>query len=109
MEKVGSKTQVLNAEAVRRKIKRMALEIAEQNLGEGKLVLAGIAGNGATVADLLAKALIEITGEEPKRLTIELDKTAPSDVHFHPPVDFTDTVLVIADDVANTGRTSTLR
>lgn len=104
MEKVLGKTQILDGQAVQRKIKRMALEIAEQNLNEGRLVLAGIAGNGTVVADLLAKELTAVTGTEPQRLTVELNKAAPTDVSFHPKTDFGNAILIIADDVANTGR-----
>ena len=57
METVQTKNCILNKLAIAQKMKRMALEVAEQNLDEGELIIAGINGNGEIVARNLTKEL----------------------------------------------------
>ncbi len=105
MNQLQTKTQILNADAVQRKIKRMALEIAEQNTAESYLLIAGIVGNGVVVAKQLAKELKNAGLQQVEIATIHLDKTAPAAVFIEPVPDLQNKVIIIADDVANTGRT----
>ena len=44
---------ILEKQAVGRKLRRIALEVAEQNAGERELIIAGIEGNGEVVAQNL--------------------------------------------------------
>ena len=46
----SQKNCILSAETIKRKLKRMALEIAEQNAEETELIIAGINGNGEVLA-----------------------------------------------------------
>ena len=105
MESVETKTLVLNKDAVGRKIRRMALEVAEQNTGEPELVIAGIVGNGVVVAQCIAKELKKNAAVNTQIVTIALDKKDPLDVTISPAIDLQDKVIVIVDDVANTGKT----
>lgn len=105
MNELETKTQILAADAVQRKIKRMALEIAEQNSGEPYLVIAGIVGNGVTVANQIAKELKNISSIQLDVVTIQLDKTAPFEVSIEPAIDLINKLIIITDDVANTGKT----
>ena len=57
MGSAQTRTAILDEGAVQRKIKRMALEVAEQNAGEKEIVIAGINGNGVTVANSIADEL----------------------------------------------------
>lgn len=105
MNSVESKSAILNRNAVKRKIKRMALEIAEQNAGEKDLVIAGIIGNGVVVAKSIAAELQKIVDSHVTIATIELNKKAPLEVSITPDITLQDKVIIMADDVANTGRT----
>ena len=105
MESVETKTFVLDKDAVGRKIRRMALEVAEQNTGEKELIIAGIVGNGIVVAQCIAAELKKITQMITQIVSIELDKKDPIKATISPATDVQDKVIIIADDVANTGKT----
>lgn len=105
METVKNRKRVLEKESIRRKIKRMALEVAEQNSEEKELVIAGIAGNGEVVAKCLVNELKKLVAISIVETTIHLDKRHPGEVNFQPPVSLDDKVIIVVDDVANTGKT----
>src|SRR5688500_10415860 len=105
MEKVQTKNSVLDSESIRRKLKRMALQVAEQNIDEQELIIAGIAGNGEIVARNLVKELQNLTSIKTIVITIQLNKKHPMEVSFSQPLDFENKVVIIVDDVANTGKT----
>jgi pyrimidine operon attenuation protein / uracil phosphoribosyltransferase len=105
MNAVQTRTAILDEESVKRKIKRMALEVAEQNTSEKEVILAGIVGNGETVAHSIAKELENIASFSVRVITIQLNKRELSDVALQPSVDMKDKTIIIVDDVANTGKT----
>lgn len=105
METVQTKNCVLDSEAVSRKLKRMAYEVAERNSDEKELVIAGIAGNGEIVAHNLVKELQQIADFTISEVRIQLNKKDPIAVAFQPDTDLENRVFILVDDVANTGRT----
>ncbi|MGZ5190560.1 MAG: phosphoribosyltransferase family protein [Flavisolibacter sp.] len=105
MERIDTKISVLDKERINRKLRRMALEVAEQNIEEKQLVIAGIEGNGEIVAKCLAGDLKELAGMQTDSITIKLNKKNPMEVTFDRTIDFNDKVIIIVDDVANTGKT----
>ncbi|MBD0288013.1 MAG: phosphoribosyltransferase [Flavisolibacter sp.] len=96
---------ILTAEAAQRKLHRMALEIIEQNAAEDSFIIAGIIGNGEVVAKSLMKAIQNITHASLLYLTIHLDKKNPLDASISPEAEINEQVVLIVDDVANSGRT----
>lgn len=105
MQSVQTRTAILDEDAVKRKIKRMALQVAEQNAGEQELIIAGIVGNGEMVAKNVAEEIKKLNNIKVDVIKIELNKREPAEVTLHPRVELHDKIIVIADDVANTGRT----
>lgn len=105
MQISGTKTCVLEKGSITRKLRRMALEVAEQNIDETELIIAGISGNGEVVAGCLIKELQALTSLKTAAIKIELNKKDPLDVSFDRKIDFTNKVIIIVDDVANTGKT----
>lgn len=105
MRSEETKSYILDKETVKRKIRRMALQVAEQNSGESALLLAGITGNGVVVAKSIATELKKILPLQVDVVTIELNKKDPMHVSVQPAIDIQDKVIIIADDVANTGKT----
>lgn len=105
MNEVQTKTQILNKESVARKIARMALEVAEQNIGEEILIIAGITGNGEIVAQCIAKQLRKITTQTIEVVSISINKKEPDEVSISPGIPLNGKVVLLVDDVANTGRT----
>ena len=105
MNSAETQTAILDELSIQRKIKRMALEIAEQNAGESAMVLAGITGNGQTVAKCVGAELQKLGAFQIQYVSVELDKRNPNDVSLQPAVDLNNKVIILTDDVANTGRT----
>ena len=105
MHSVQTRTTILDEDGIRRKMARMALEVAEQNEGEKRIILAGIIGNGVTVAKCIAEELKKVNSLSVDVISIELNKKDPSEVTLNPQVDIDNQIIVIADDVANTGKT----
>ena len=105
METVETKNCVLDSDAIGRKLKRMALEVAERNSDEKEIVIAGIAGNGTVVAKNLVRELVKIASFHITEVSIQLNKKDPQQVMFNPSIDINNKVFIIVDDVANTGKT----
>jgi pyrimidine operon attenuation protein/uracil phosphoribosyltransferase len=105
---VGEKSLILDGAEVRQKIKRMAFEIYEHNFKEKSVVLAGIVGQGYTLAKLLTKQLQSIAPFEVKLVKVNIDKTAPQQSEIALDCDLKDIKkknIILIDDVLNTGRT----
>ncbi len=100
--------KILNEKQIAQKIKRLAIEILENNYSAKEIVLAGINNNGKHFAKLLHDQLLEI-GKVPVTLTsIKLNPADPlSDpITIDWPVKkLRKRPIIVVDDVANTGRT----
>ena len=104
METLQTRTCILNKQAINQKMKRMALEIAEQNIDEKELVIAGINGNGEIVARVLTEELKKVQLFKTEIVTIRLNKKDLLNVTLNNDIDINNKVVIIVDDVANTGR-----
>jgi pyrimidine operon attenuation protein/uracil phosphoribosyltransferase len=104
MNSVETKSAILDRDAVKRKIRRIALEVAEQNAGEEEVVLAGIVGHGEVVAKVIAAELQKLVELKVTLVTIQLDKKNPLHVTVEPSIELLDKVIIIVDDVVNTGK-----
>ena len=67
-----ARTQVLDADDVRRALWRMAHEIVERNHGLEDVILIGLQTGGVAFAAGLAEALAKIDGEAPPRGTLDV-------------------------------------
>jgi pyrimidine operon attenuation protein / uracil phosphoribosyltransferase len=102
-----SKKYILDGQQADLKIKRMALQILEENVDAGQIILAGVAPNGSLIAAKL-KALIEPNLDSPVLLQeIHLDKKHPTTIGIEPVFPLDGAVVILVDDVANSGRTLT--
>lgn len=104
METAQTKNCILNKQAILQKMKRMALEVAEQNLEEKELIIAGINGNGEIVAKNLVKELNSIYSFKTQSIIIHINKKDPLQISLSEEIDFNNKTVIIVDDVANTGR-----
>lgn len=95
----------MNEATAAKKIQRMAFEIAEQNAEEEQLILAGIRDNGVTLANIIAGHLQGILHNQIKVIEIGLDKRHPSGIQLSEEVDFNGAVVILVDDVVNSGKT----
>jgi pyrimidine operon attenuation protein / uracil phosphoribosyltransferase len=108
-----ARTQVLDADDVRRALWRMAHEIVEHNHGLDDVVLIGLQTGGVAFAAGLAEALAKIDGEAPPQGTLDV-AFHRDDIGLRPvqpsavtdiPTDLNGQVVVLVDDVLYTGRT----
>lgn len=72
---------------------------------EKKIILAGIRDNGSVIARTMQRILQKISSIEVKLIHLTLDKKAPVDIQLSEQPDFNDQVIIIVDDVANSGKT----
>ncbi|TDA67023.1 MAG: bifunctional pyr operon transcriptional regulator/uracil phosphoribosyltransferase PyrR [Clostridia bacterium] len=108
------KTQIMDADTMRRSLIRMAHEIVEKNKGVKGLVLIGIRRRGVPLAERLAQFIQEIEGKAVPVgiLDITLYRDDLTTLSYQPqvqqteiPFDVTNKVVVLVDDVLYTGRT----
>ncbi len=96
---------ILDQAQAEKKLRRMALEILENNEGEQNLILAGIRENGSIVAKNLQQILASLSDVKTELVQVSLDKKQPREVTLDREVQVADKVVIIIDDVANSGRT----
>lgn len=101
----ASRNCILSAEAISRKLRRMAIEVAERNTDESSIIVAGVEGNGVVVAVNLVEELKKVMQVEVSFATIHLNKKEPKEVVVDGANDFNDKVVLVVDDVANSGKT----
>ena len=100
--------RILDADAMRRALWRMAHEILEQLGGAGELVLVGIPSRGEPLAQRLAGLIGQIEGTRPPVGRVEIGPyrddlrrgSAPA-----PALPVAGRAVVLVDDVLHTGRT----
>lgn len=101
----ATKNYILDAAAATKKLQRMAFEIAEQNTEETVLILVGIRDNGVVMANIIAGYLKEIFAGSISILEMTLNKKHPEAIVLSQHPDFDDQVVILVDDVTNSGKT----
>ncbi|CAG0948334.1 MAG: phosphoribosyltransferase [Bacteroidetes bacterium] len=104
---MSTKSIILNAEQIEQKINRIAYQIAENNIGEKEIIIAGIANSGYLFAQKVSKVLKKISELKITLGKIEIDKKNPlsKDIHFSlQESDYKNKVVIIFDDVLNSGK-----
>ncbi len=96
---------ILSKETAGKKLRRMALEVAERNYDESQLIFIGIKDHGLAIAHTITSYLKTIIQTEIIVLGLELNKIRPVVITLDPVMNFNDKVIVLIDDVANSGKT----
>lgn len=105
---------VLDADAIERSIRRIAVAILEATSGVEDLTLVGIRRGGEALSARIAREIAQVEGRSPPVGTIDISlyrddaatalpnpKIGPSDIRF----DVAGRHVVLVDDVLHTGRT----
>lgn len=105
---------VLDSDAIRRSIRRIAVAILEATSGIDDLTLVGIRRGGVALSARLADEIAQVEGKSPPVGTVDISlyrddaatalpnpKIGPSDIPF----DVNGRHVVLVDDVLHTGRT----
>lgn len=99
------KKYILDARVANKKLRRMALQVVEQNYNATQLVLIGIKQNGIVIAEKIRKHLKDVFNGEVLVLELSMDKKHPAEITLSENIDFTGKIILLIDDVANSGRT----
>jgi pyrimidine operon attenuation protein / uracil phosphoribosyltransferase len=100
--------KILDDRQIRHKLKRLTIEILENNIEESEIILAGINNNGVAMAQLLMNELVGRTTIPITITRIKLNPASPIDnpiVLEMPLENVKNKAIIVVDDVANTGRT----
>ena len=100
--------KILDKAQILRKIQRLTVEILERNFGETEIILVGINQNGLEMARLLANELIDRTDTQITLTRLRINPAKPLDgsIFLDMPLESLENkVIILVDDVANTGRT----
>jgi pyrimidine operon attenuation protein/uracil phosphoribosyltransferase len=100
-----TKKYILDHQVAEKKLRRMALGIIENNPDEKQLIFAGVQESGSVIARNIQKMVAEFSPIETKLINITLDKREPREVTLSEVCDFNDKVIILVDDVANSGKT----
>lgn len=99
------KRYILQSNVIEKKLNRLALEIIENNIEEKELVFAGIEEKGVLLARKLQKIVKKYADVKVELLTIKFDKAKPREIELSAKGNFDDKVIIIMDDVTNSGKT----
>jgi pyrimidine operon attenuation protein/uracil phosphoribosyltransferase len=107
------KARVMDGEAMRRALVRMAHELLERNESAQDVALVGIRTRGVVLAQRLAKAVADIEGVQVPLGTLDItryrddrpQRGAPTVRPAALPFDVAGKMIVLVDDVLYTGRT----
>ena len=97
--------QIMTTEVANKKLRRMALQVVEQNYNEAQLILIGIKTSGTVIAEKISQYLKEVFSGEVVILELSMDKKNPLNISIEPSIDLNDKIIILIDDVANSGRT----
>lgn len=102
---MSTKKYILSAAIIEKKLRRMALEVAERNYNEAALTLIGIKDSGTVIAKKISGYLKDTFKGDIQVVELGIDKKHPGAVTIKPATDFNDKTIILVDDVANSGRT----
>lgn len=103
-----SAKQILDGPSLLQKIRRISFQIYENNFEENEIIIAGVIGEGFLLAQMLCQHLTEISAIKAMPVAIYLNKEIPYETPVRFDCDlslFEHKVLIVVDDVLNTGRT----
>ena len=101
------KKKILTNSQIKRKIKRISLQIIESNFEEKEVILAGIEQNGFLLAKELNKMITELSNLNIKLCSLKIDKKNPlnnisTSLNSS---EYKNKSIVVVDDVLNSGST----
>ena len=99
------KKQILTEEVALKKLKRIALEVAERNFNEKELLLIGIKENGIVIAQIISKLMKAVFTGSITVVALSMNKKKPTSITIEKDIDFDGKTILLIDDVANSGRT----
>jgi pyrimidine operon attenuation protein / uracil phosphoribosyltransferase len=96
---------ILTQNIAAKKLKRMALQIAERNTSVQSIIIIGIEENGMFIAKEIAKQLTALFGGEMQCIGLRINKKNPNEITLSENVTLTNKAVLLVDDVCNSGKT----
>ena len=96
---------ILSKNAAAKKLCRMALEIAERNVSMQPIIIIGIQENGVVIAEEISKQLKLFFTGTVQTISLAIDKKNPKEITLSDNISLKDKLILLVDDVANSGRT----
>lgn len=98
---------LLDSRQIAEKTKRIAIQILEQNFDEEEIFLLGVNSNGYGFAEMIQSKMIPLTQKKISLRKVSLSPAAPTEqpIEIQNLADLNGKVVILIDDVANTGRT----
>ena len=96
---------ILDKETADKKLRRMALEIAERNYEKKEIILIGIKESGVIIARKIETYLKGVFSGSISLLELWINKKNPAETKLSGKMDFSNKTILLIDDVANSGRT----
>ena len=95
---------ILEHKTACKKIERMAIQLAESNLGTHELFLIGIKDHGVFIAHQLAEHLKKYFEGHIEILDLSMNKRDPDEISLSKTISLTGKNIVLIDDVSNSGK-----
>ena len=101
----GNKNYILDASVIEKKLSRLALEVIENNIEEEEIIFVGIDSNGVVLAEQIRNMVEKESYIKTSLLTLTLNKKTPKRIELSQDVDFNGKIVILVDDVSNSGKT----
>jgi len=101
------KKKILDYKSIKKKIRRISLQIIESNIEEDEIIIAGIDINGFIIAKKISQEIRKISDINIKLCMVKIDKKNPlnnisTSLNFE---EYQNKYIVVIDDVLNSGAT----
>ena len=101
------KKKILDYQSIKKKIRRISLQIIESNIDQDEIIIAGIYVNGFIIAKKISQEIRKISDINIKLCNVKIDKKNPlndisTSLNFD---DYQNKNIVVIDDVLNSGAT----
>ena len=101
------KKKILDYQSIKKKIRRISLQILESNIDRDEIIIAGIDLNGFIIAKKISQEISKISEINIKLCNVKIDKKNPlndisTSLNFD---DYQNKNIVVIDDVLNSGAT----
>ena len=105
MKKDNSQNIILDYKDVENKIKRISLEIIEDNIEQKKLIFFGVSENGKIIAKKIIDSINAHSKIDSQLIGVQIDKSSNKNLKFDKDFEVINKSLIIVSDVSQSART----
>ena len=105
MKKDNSQNIILDYKDVENKIKRISLEIIEDNIEQKKIIFFGVSKNGKIIAKKIIDSISAHLKIDSELIGVEIDKSSNNNLKFDKDFEVINKSLIIVSDVSQSAKT----